>query len=153
LNKTETERAVAPGQLSDSRLLIEVDPALTAPGSVRVIALRGVDWNMSGIIPFIQVQRKMRALCGLLRPEVCATSDIEHKNMLAIRLYISALTLIFLFLVITHRGLGLLEGIVITCAVVYLILDVRTELQSLKLEFRLLQELEQYISELRRQIP
>jgi hypothetical protein len=73
--------------------------------------------------------------------------------MLAIRLYISALTLIFLFLVITHRGVGLLEGVVITCAVVYLILDVRTELQSLKLEFRLLQELEQYVSELRRQIP
>jgi hypothetical protein len=73
--------------------------------------------------------------------------------MLAIRLYISALTLIFLGLVITHRGLGLLEGVVITCAVVYLILDVRTELQSLKLEFRLLQELEQHISKLRRQIP
>jgi multisubunit Na+/H+ antiporter MnhB subunit len=73
--------------------------------------------------------------------------------MLAIRLYISALTLIFLFLVIAHRGLGFLEGVVITCAVVYLILDVRTELQSLKLEFRLLQELEQHISELRRQIP
>jgi hypothetical protein len=73
--------------------------------------------------------------------------------MLAIRLYISALTLVFLLLVITHRGLGLLEGVVITCAVVYLILDVRTELQSLKLEFRSLQELEQYISELRRQIP
>jgi hypothetical protein len=73
--------------------------------------------------------------------------------MLAIRLYISALTLIFLFLVITHRGIGLLEGVVITCAVVYLILDVRTELQSLKLEFRLLQELEQHISELRGQIP
>lgn len=73
--------------------------------------------------------------------------------MLAIRLYISALTLIFLVLVITHRGLGLLEGVVITCAVVYLILDVRTELQSIKLEFRLLQELEQYISELQRQIP
>jgi hypothetical protein len=74
-------------------------------------------------------------------------------NMLVIRLYISALTLIFLVLVITHRGLGLLEGVVITCAVVYLILDVRTELQSLKLEFRLLQELEQHISKLRRQIP
>lgn len=73
--------------------------------------------------------------------------------MLAIRLYISALTLIFLVLVIAHRGLGFLEGVVITCAVVYLILDVRTELQSLKLEFRLLQELEQHISELRRQIP
>jgi hypothetical protein len=73
--------------------------------------------------------------------------------MLAIRLYISALTIIFLLLVITHRGLALLEGVVITCAVVYLILDVRTELQSLKLEFRLLQELEQHISKLRRQIP
>jgi hypothetical protein len=74
-------------------------------------------------------------------------------NMLAIRIYISALTLIFLVLVIAHRGLGLLEGVIITCAVVYLILDVRTELQSLKLEFRLLQELEQHISKLRRQIP
>jgi len=73
--------------------------------------------------------------------------------MLAIRIYISALTLIFLGLVITHRGLGLLEAVVITCAVVYLILDVRTELQSIKLEFRLLQELEQQISELRRETP
>ena len=73
--------------------------------------------------------------------------------MLAIRIYISALTLIFLGLVIMYRGLGLLEVVVITCAVVYLILDVRIELQSLKDEFRLLQELEQYISKLRRQIP
>ncbi len=73
--------------------------------------------------------------------------------MLAIRIYISALTLIFLGLVITYRGLGLLEGVVIICAVVYLILDVRIELQSLKDEFRLLQELEQYISKLHRQIP
>lgn len=75
------------------------------------------------------------------------------QDMLAIRLYISALTLIFLLLAITHRGLGFLEGVVITCAVVYLILDVRIELQSLKLEFRLLQQLEQYVAELRRQIP
>ncbi len=73
--------------------------------------------------------------------------------MLAIRIYIYALTLIFLGLVITYRGLGLLEGVVIICAVVYLILDVRIELQSLKDEFRLLQELEQYISKLHRQIP
>jgi hypothetical protein len=72
--------------------------------------------------------------------------------MLAIRIYISALTLIFLLLVIANRGLGILEGVVITCAIVYLILDVRTDLQSVKLEFRLLQELEQRISELRRQI-
>ena len=81
---------------------------------------------------------------------VCPLSNI---HMLAIRLYISALTLVFLVLVITHRGLGLLEVIVITCAVVYLILDARIELQSLKDEFRLLQELEQYISKLLRQIP
>ena len=69
--------------------------------------------------------------------------------MLAIRIYISALALTFLLLVIAHRGLGILEGVVIICAIVYLILDVRTDLQSLKLEFRLLQELEQRISELR----
>ena len=73
--------------------------------------------------------------------------------MLAIRLYICALTLVFLFLVIAHRGVGILEAVVITCALVYLILDVRTDLQFSKSEFRLLQELEQYISELRRQIP
>jgi len=73
--------------------------------------------------------------------------------MLAIRLYISALTLIFLFLVIANRGLGILEAVVITCAVVYLILDARTDLQMLKGEFRLLEELEKYVVELRRQIP
>ena len=70
--------------------------------------------------------------------------------MLAIRLYISALTLVFLVLVITHRGLGILEAVVITCAIIYLILDVRTDLQMLKAEFRLLQTLEQRISELLR---
>ena len=73
--------------------------------------------------------------------------------MLAIRIYISALTLIFLAFVIASRGVGLLEGIVITCALLFLILDVRTDLQSRKLEFRLLQELEQRVSELRQQIP
>jgi len=68
--------------------------------------------------------------------------------MLAIRLYISALTLVFLFLVITYRGLGILEAVVITCAIIYLILDVRTDLQMLRAEFRLLQALEQHISKL-----
>ena len=73
--------------------------------------------------------------------------------MLAIRLYISALTVVFLSLVIANRGLGVLEAVVITCAMLYLILDVRTDLQTLKVEFRSLQDLEQRISELRRQIP
>ena len=72
--------------------------------------------------------------------------------MLAIRVYISALTLVFLVLVIANREMGMLEGVVITCALIYLILDVRTDLQLSKGEFRLLQELEQHISELRRQI-
>ena len=69
----------------------------------------------------------------------------EHcagKFMLAIRLYILALTSLFLFLVIANRGLGILEAIVITCAIVYLILDVRTELQTLKAELQLLKQLD-----------
>jgi hypothetical protein len=70
--------------------------------------------------------------------------------MLFIRLYISALTLIFLVLVIANRGLGILEAVVITCAVLYLILDARTDLEMLKAEFRLLQQLEQRLSELPR---
>jgi hypothetical membrane protein len=70
--------------------------------------------------------------------------------MLAIRIYIAALTLIFLLLVIANRGMGILEAVVITSALIYLILDVRTDLQILKNEFRLLQELEQRIAELLR---
>ncbi len=66
--------------------------------------------------------------------------------MLLIRLYLSALTLLFLFGVIAVRGLGLLEAVVITCAVLYLILDVRTDLQASKNELRLLKELEQRLS-------
>jgi len=72
--------------------------------------------------------------------------------MLTIRLYISALTLVFLFLVIAYQGLGILQAVVITCAMVFLILDVRMDLQSLKLEFRLLQDLERRVSELLRQV-
>ena len=69
---------------------------------------------------------------------------------MAIRIYISVLTLVFLVLVIANRGVGVLEAVVITCAIVYLILDVRTELQILKAEFGLLQELEQRMSDLLR---
>lgn len=70
--------------------------------------------------------------------------------MLAIRLYISALTLCFLILVIAYRGLGILEAVVITCAIVYLILDVRDELQTLRAELSLLQDIEQHLSKLLR---
>jgi hypothetical protein len=68
--------------------------------------------------------------------------------MLAIRLYISALTLLFLLLTIVLRGLGVLEAIVIVAAMLFLIIDIRIDLKELKLEFRLLQELEQKLSEL-----
>ncbi len=68
--------------------------------------------------------------------------------MLSIRLYISALTLCFLILVIANRGLGILEAIVVTCAIVYLILDVRSDLQELKAELNMLQDLEQQVSKL-----
>lgn len=70
--------------------------------------------------------------------------------MLAIRLYIFALTLLFLSLVIAIRGLGILEAIVVTCAILYLILDVKIDLHELKAEFRLLQEIEQRLSDLLR---
>ena len=70
--------------------------------------------------------------------------------MLLIRLYISALTFLFLGLVIANRGLGILEAIVTTCAIVYLIIDVRTDLQALKSELRVLQELEKRVSVLLR---
>ncbi len=79
---------------------------------------------------------------------------IEHKKrfsaelitMLTIRLYICALTFLFLLLVIANRGLGILEAVVITCSIVYLILDVRTDLLSLKSELRWLKELEKQVS-------
>lgn len=90
-----------------------------------------------------------------IKASVCALSDIATLffccgktgyTMMALRLYVSALTLLFLFLVIAHRGLGILEAVVITCAILYLILDVRTDLHALKNELRLLQELEKQVS-------
>ena len=68
--------------------------------------------------------------------------------MLIIRLYLSALAFVFLLLVIANRSLGILEATVITCAVTYLILDVRTDLQTLKTELRLLKELEKQVAAL-----
>ena len=66
--------------------------------------------------------------------------------MLTIRLYISALTLLFLLLVISNRAVGMLDAIVITSAIVYLILDTRDELLARKAELQSLQDLEQRIS-------
>ena len=66
--------------------------------------------------------------------------------MLAIRLYVCALTIAFLVLVTMNRGIGVLEGVVITCAVVYLILDVRADLIVLRNELRQLEQLEKHLA-------
>ena len=66
--------------------------------------------------------------------------------MLAIRLYVCALTIAFLVLVMLDRGIGLLEGVVIASAVVYLILDVREELKIVKAELHQLEQLERHLA-------
>ncbi len=53
--------------------------------------------------------------------------------MFAIRLYISALILTFLLLALMTRGIGVLDAVVVVCPLLYLILDMREELQTLKL--------------------
>lgn len=85
-----------------------------------------------------------------MRYQTFRNTYLNSLAMLSIRLYISALTLLFLLLVITNRGLGMLEAIIIACALVYLILDTREELQRRKLELRCLQDLERRISALLR---
>lgn len=68
---------------------------------------------------------------------------------MAIRLYLSALTFVFLFLAWFDRGVGALEAIVIASALIYLILDAREYLQLVKADLEILQQLEKKISELR----
>lgn len=51
--------------------------------------------------------------------------------MFVIRLYIAGLTLTFLLGTVVTSGIGLLESIVIVCPLLYLILDIKEELQSL----------------------
>ena len=76
-------------------------------------------------------------------PFFTATSE---TRMLAIRLYVSALTFFFLFVVIAHRGLGILEAVVIAGTILFLILDTRIDLRVFKNELRLLQNLEKQLS-------
>jgi type VI protein secretion system component VasK len=66
--------------------------------------------------------------------------------MLAIRLYVCVLTITFLVLLTMNRGVGILEGIVITSAFVYLILDTRDDLKLVKTELRQLQDLEKQLA-------
>ena len=60
--------------------------------------------------------------------------------MLIIRLYVCALTLTLLFAISFTRGLGILEGVVIVCPVLFMIFDMQVELRDLrKLEARVLE--------------
>ena len=67
---------------------------------------------------------------------------------MAIRLYLSALTLVFLFSTWLSRGLGPLDAIVVTCALVYLILDTRERLRLVKHDLALLRQLEKKLAAL-----
>jgi hypothetical protein len=53
--------------------------------------------------------------------------------MLAIRLYLAALVLIFLLSIVMTRDIGVLEATVTVSALLYLILDARADLRDLKL--------------------
>ncbi|HET8783503.1 MAG TPA: hypothetical protein VFM63_13850 [Pyrinomonadaceae bacterium] len=66
--------------------------------------------------------------------------------MLAIRLYVCALTIGFLVLVTMNGRMGILEGVVITCAIVYMILDARADLKERQADLRQLQQLEQHLA-------
>lgn len=65
---------------------------------------------------------------------------------MAIRLYLSALTLVFLFLAWTNDGVSALEAVVIVCSVSYLILDTRERLQLVKEDLETLEQLEKKLS-------
>jgi hypothetical protein len=64
----------------------------------------------------------------------------------AIRLYLSALTLVFLFLAWLNDGVSLLEAIVVVCSVSYLILDTRESLLHVKEDLKTLEQLEKELS-------
>lgn len=53
--------------------------------------------------------------------------------MFVIRIYISALTLIFLLLAVKTRDIGALEAIVVICPLLFMILEMKEELHSLRL--------------------
>ena len=52
--------------------------------------------------------------------------------MLSLRLYVAALTLLFLIVVLATRAIGTLEAVVVVGPLLYLILDLREELVKLR---------------------
>jgi hypothetical protein len=64
----------------------------------------------------------------------------------AIRLYLSALTLVFSFLAWATDRVSVLEALVIVCSLTYLILDSRERLQLLNKDLATLEQLEKKLS-------
>jgi len=60
------------------------------------------------------------------------TLGCMNQKMFAIRIYLSALTLTFLVAAVMTRGIGVLEATVVVCPLLYMILDIRAELQALR---------------------
>lgn len=65
---------------------------------------------------------------------------------MAIRIYLLALTLVFLIATWLNGGVNVLTAIIVICALVYLILDAREHLQLVKTDVELLQQLEKKLS-------
>lgn len=65
---------------------------------------------------------------------------------MAIRLYLSALTLVFLFSAWLTDGVSVLEAIVVVCSMTYLILDTRERLQLVREDLKTLEQLEKKLS-------
>ena len=65
---------------------------------------------------------------------------------MAIRLYLSALTLVFLFSAWTTEGVSLLEAVVLVCSLTYLILDTREYLHLVREDLKTLEQLEKKLS-------
>jgi hypothetical protein len=57
----------------------------------------------------------------------------QEGPVFVIRLYVAALTLTFLLAAVMTRAIGVLEVTVVVCPVLYIILDIRAELQELTL--------------------
>ena len=78
-----------------------------------------------------RVQRKRNQESGVDCGFLFCTNKGE-KEMLAIRLYVTALVVGFLCLAAFRLGIDLLVATVVTCSALYLILDMNEELRELR---------------------
>ena len=65
---------------------------------------------------------------------------------MAIRIYLSALTLVFLIVAWMSDGVSVLEAIVVVCSLTYLILDTRENLLLVKGDLKTLEQFEKKLS-------